>query len=112
MFGSCFTDDAIVELGPNPAQRGAAARDFLIAAFTEFEATHHLVGQINVLVDGHDASGVTYGCATHVVSRSSPASAWMVAGVYHDRFRRGQDGWRFAERRFERAWKESRSPHM
>jgi ketosteroid isomerase-like protein len=94
-----FTDDAIVDYGPEAATIvGADAIASTIAVGLEhtFAATSHHVSNIMLTFDGTDeARGITYLYAWHRYVDASPdGELW---GRYNHRFVRTEDGWRIAE---------------
>jgi ketosteroid isomerase-like protein len=100
-----FTDDAVVDYGPEfPNIVGAAAIAGGIRAGLEerFAATSHHVSNIQIDFDGPDcATGVTYLYAWHRYRDGSPdGELW---GRYHHRFQRVAAGWRIAALRLTAA---------
>lgn len=100
-----FTDDAVVDYGPEfPNIVGAASIAEAIATGLEerFAATSHHVSNIQLAFDGPDrATGLTYLYAWHRYRDGSPdGELW---GRYHHRFERTDAGWRIAELRLTAA---------
>jgi ketosteroid isomerase-like protein len=94
-----FTDDAIVDYGPElPPIVGAASIAARIAVGLDeiFAATSHHVSNIRLTFETPDrARGVTYLYAWHRYRDGSPdGELWA---RYHHRFERTADGWRIAE---------------
>jgi uncharacterized protein (TIGR02246 family) len=94
-----FTDDAVVDYGPEAATIvGSAAIAATIAVGLEqtFAATSHHVSNIQLAFDGPDrATGVTYLYAWHRYRDGAPdGELWA---RYHHRFERTAAGWRIAE---------------
>jgi ketosteroid isomerase-like protein len=100
-----FTDDAVVDYGPEfPNIVGAASIAETIAVGLEqlFAATSHHVSNIQLTFDGPDrATGLTYLYAWHRYRDGSPDSELW--GRYHHRFARIETGWRIAELRLTAA---------
>lgn len=93
-----FTDDAVVDYGPEfPNVVGAAAIGETIAVGLErtFAATSHHVSNVQLAFDGRDrASGHTYLYAWHRYRDGSPdGELW---GRYEHEFARTAQGWRIA----------------
>ena len=78
---------------------GAALGEFVRAAIERFDFFEFVVLSARVWVDGSDeARGRLYMCEIrHDPSTRERSQAF---GVYHDRFRREDDGWRFAARQY------------
>ena len=51
-----------------------------------------------VVIDGDTATGRTY---VHEFGRLRDGNSYSNYALYHDRYRRTSEGWRFAERRYE-----------
>lgn len=62
--------------------------------FTPFQATHHMIGNVAIIIDGDTAQSRQYLRATHVPDLSEPAVHADVGGWYEWRYRRTADGWR------------------
>lgn len=58
------------------------------------QATHHLIANHVVEIDGDEAAVATNVTATHVAPNASGGPLWTVGGRYDLRVRRGPDGWR------------------
>ena len=100
-----FTDDAVVDYGPEfPDVVGAAAIEDAVAGSLEriFAATSHHVSNIQLEFDGPDAAtGQTYLYAWHRYRDGSPdGELW---GRYEHRFRRTAAGWRISSLRLTAA---------
>ena len=100
-----FTDDAVVDYGPEfPQVVGAAAIEEAVAAGLEriFAATSHHVSNIQLELDGPDAAtGHTYLYAWHRYRDGSPdGELW---GRYEHGFRRTEAGWRISSLRLTAA---------
>lgn len=108
-----YRHDRIVALFANDAvwhhKSGLLEGREAIAAYLESKSTYPLVRHLvtNVLIDVADpdnASGVAY--VTVFYAEPSPGvppllQSPIVLATYHDRFRRTDEGWRFASRRPE-----------
>ncbi|MBO4239227.1 nuclear transport factor 2 family protein [Pseudonocardia alni] len=64
--------------------------------FAPFHATHHMVGNVAITVDGDSARSRHYVRATHVPDASDTARHADVGGWYDWLYRRTPDGWRIA----------------
>ena len=76
-------------------------RDALAPVFdnlNQYEATTHFNGQSTVILDGPEATGVSY-CLAHHVSVHGSERCLMIASVrYFDTFVKFDGAWYFAER--------------
>jgi ketosteroid isomerase-like protein len=63
--------------------------------------TRHLITNLTIdLVDGaHEATGRCYYTVLQGIDAGAPIET-ILAGRYHDRYRRGANGWQFSERLF------------
>ena len=68
----------------------------------QFRFTQHVTSQPLIDLDGDSARSRATLRALHVQeTESGERNTWIVYGVYEDRLRRTQAGWRIVERRFE-----------
>jgi hypothetical protein len=102
-----FTDDAVL-YRPSAPEHGIAGRAALLAAFNKRPAeamTFHLTSDVLIEVDS--AEGARGQSRILLLSATRPdqpgtlpdAVKPPVPGVFRDRFRLTQSGWKFAERR-------------
>jgi ketosteroid isomerase-like protein len=97
---SLFTEDAVLRMphanvklvGLEQLRAFGARRDALVEYFVQ--TTHP--GTIQI--DGDTASGRAY---LSEVIRLRDGSSHLNYGIYHDRYRRTADGWKFTERVYE-----------
>jgi uncharacterized protein (TIGR02246 family) len=99
-FSSLFTDDGawrIPYIGREFVGRDAirAAVEAMQDLWDYFVQTTHAG---TVAVDGDEAVGRAYLCE---IGRMRTGRSELNYAIYHDRYRRTDDGWRFAERRYE-----------
>ena len=81
----------------------------VIRRLREFTATFHLVANHTVTVDGDHADGVVY-CEAHHLSEADGRTTDQVMYInYLDRYRRTDEGWRFADRETNVQWIEQRT---
>ena len=86
-------------------------RDTLAPVFdnlNQYVATTHFNGQSTVVLDGTEATGVSYCLAHHVSAHGSERSLMIASIRYLDRFRKIDDTWYFAQRRLLVDWIETR----
>lgn len=95
---SAFHDDAFVDCGlmqGTADQFVAFAQGFL----ADLESSQHLVGQVQLSVDGDHASGEVYFYAWHRISESGEPKDLSVAGRYIDEYACRSGEWRIVKRR-------------
>lgn len=64
--------------------------------FAPFQATHHMIGNIAITVDGDVARSRQYVRATHVPDTADASRHADVGGWYDWTYRRTDDGWRIS----------------
>ncbi len=85
---------------------GDAGRDAVLARLSDnvirYDGgrpnTKHITSNLDIQVDGDTATGTCYVTVLQAVPPDFPLQP-IFSGHYTDRFERGEDGWRFAERR-------------
>ena len=70
----------------------------------KLDATHHMVTNTSVTVDGDLANSRAYFQAQHVKESLAPDSQLLMAGWVDDELERRAEGWRIVERRWYSAW--------
>ena len=92
-----LTEDAVGELGTGRLE-GSAAIIALIRGFLDnCGVTQHLLGNVEVDVDGDHATSRAYVQDLHL-SRSNPELTFHTLGDYHDKWERRDGRWRLVER--------------
>ena len=104
-LGEVFVPDATAELGDSGLLSGleqiaATCR----AALSPLDASHHLVGNHEVDVDGDAATHRCYVHAQHVRRGADGGRNYVVAGRYEDRLVRTSNGWRIVHRDLIVTW--------
>ena len=94
----CFTDEPVF-VHPGGRIEGI---DRIIerarGALEPLDASQHLLGNILIEVDGHDAASICYFQAQHVRAGTPGGATYLIAGSYADHLVRTTQGWRIAER--------------
>jgi ketosteroid isomerase-like protein len=110
-----FTDDAhfvvYMDAKSNIPSQEFKGRDALAPVFenlNQYVATTHFNGQSSVVLDGTEATGVSYCVAHHVSVRGSERSLMIASIRYLDRFTKIDGAWYFAQRRLLVDWIETR----
>ena len=100
-LAALFTDDCVVEYGPQPAlqSRGAAALERSLQRMWRWQRTSHHLSNVQIsFTSADEARAGSYVYAWHERPDGSTAT---ILGQYKDRFVRVDGGWRIAERRME-----------
>jgi ketosteroid isomerase-like protein len=99
-LASLFTEDGAVRAPHIPAE--VAGREAIRAGVERMQGLHDYFVQLThpgaIQLDGDTASGRAY---ISEVIHSRDGSSYLNYGIYHDRYRRTPDGWKFAERVYE-----------
>lgn len=74
------------------------------SALEPLDASHHLIGNHQVTVDGDRATCRCYLQAQHVREGTQGGSNYIFAGRYEDELVRTAAGWRIARRTLVRVW--------
>lgn len=100
-LAALFTDECIVEYGPEPAlrSRGAAALQESLQRMWRWQRTSHHLSNVLVEFTGPDAARVT--SYVHAWHERADGTTATIFGQYQDRFLRLGNHWRIAERRME-----------
>ena len=105
LLRTCFADDVVGVYDSIGVQRGYAALEALCRqALEPLAATQHLVGNVEVHLDGDEATGRCYLQATHARSLPDGDDNFVVAGTYFDRLERRSGEWRIVQRELRRTW--------
>ena len=73
------------------------------------DASQHLIGNHQVVVDGDTATCRCYLQAQHVRAAAEGGANWIVAGIYADDFVRTAEGWRIRHRALTVLWTDGNS---
>ncbi len=76
----------------------------LLEFLEQYLHTFHFVGNQLVELDGDRATGEVYCFAHHLYDRDGTTYDRVVAIRYHDRYRRGEHGWKFEHRDLYMLW--------
>lgn len=96
---SAFHDDAYVNYGgfeAGPDDYVAFAQG---ALSEQFEASHHMLGQVSIEVDGKRAQGEVYFIAWHRMRNRPEPEDMIIGGRYIDEYADRGQGWKIAARR-------------
>lgn len=92
---SVFTDDATTHYGTFRGGPDEMA-DMAMKALSNYVATQHFLGQINLWIDGDTAEGEVYFQAFH--QHATEGFDRFICGRYIDRYGRTSSGWRMTHR--------------
>lgn len=102
-----FTEDCLVSYGEQANIRGRPElADLLRGALARYTATSHVLGGVEIVLDGDRASVTSAVQAWH---RNPDGSSWTLFGRYVDTWQRTPDGWRITERQVQASGAEGRS---
>jgi hypothetical protein len=98
-----FTEDAIDDRGRVPVPVGRAAiEEMFTRALKQFAATAHVISNVEIELDGDEATSSTYVTAWHWNDDGSDttvrAADFALIAVYEDALRRTPEGWRISHR--------------
>lgn len=99
-FAALFAEDAVVRMPDVPVE--LAGRDAIRAGIERMQGLWEFFVQTThpgaVQVDGDTATGRAY---LQELGRLRDGRSIVNYAIYHDRYRRTEDGWKFAERIYE-----------
>jgi ketosteroid isomerase-like protein len=101
-YCTCFTDDVEVSgFGPEPIKGLAAYRPWVTAARDKYGRTQHMIGNIQVQVNGDTATMRSYVQATHELP-ADPNNLIILWAAYNDKLVRTNNGWKITHHELER----------
>lgn len=101
-YATCFTEDVVVTGFTPEAVHGLAAyMPWVTAARKRFGRTQHLIGNIQVTLDGDRAHMRSYVQATHEIP-DDPDHLLTLWAAYVDDLVRTADGWKITHHHLER----------
>ena len=107
---SVMTDDIVAQYGEAPEIHGG---DSLVKWIEEMSVEqgfqHHLINvyHVDLDLDRGEARALTYH-TSHQIRPSDPDRVLLIVGRYRDVLRRGDGGWKIADKRMELGWMEER----
>ncbi len=104
----CFVADGSARYGaPGSLQEGFPAIGALARGVLEkLDASHHLIGNVAVELDGDEARCRCLFQAQHVRRGAEGGPHYLLGGEYHDMLRRTADGWRIQQREIHVIWQD------
>ena len=106
LLGACFTEDVAFELNLETVirLRGRQALIDRMSSMPKPFASIHTLASTSILVEGDEATAVTFGTAQAVLDRVDGGKVLVRGLRYDDRLRRVDGAWRIAERRHLPLW--------
>lgn len=93
-----FHEDGWVDCGLF-AGRAWEFVDFAQGFLAQCDASQHLIGQVDIKLDGKRAQGEVYFIAHHRTTQNGEKFDLFVAGRYHDEYEDRGHGWKIARRK-------------
>jgi SnoaL-like domain len=106
LLDDVFLPDATAELRSSLLEGRDAIRDRIAGAIGSLDATHHMVSNHIVTIDGDRATSRCYLHSQHVRNDAVGGVNYVIAGRYEDELVRTASGWRIAFRRLVSVWTE------
>jgi len=108
-----FTEDGLLLVyrprasEPSECHRGHEALRAAFDVLTQFTATTHVLGQIDVEVCGQRARVLATGMSHHITDRDGTRQRFTMADRYEDELLHDGERWRFAQRVKRTDWTET-----
>jgi 3-phenylpropionate/cinnamic acid dioxygenase small subunit len=99
-----FSTDAQLHTSGGTLMSPAQYKTMCETELPKLDATHHMVTNASVTVDGDRATSRAYFQAQHVKNSLAPESQLLMAGWVDDELERRPEGWRIVERRWHSSW--------
>jgi ketosteroid isomerase-like protein len=96
--------EAAVLVGPGFELKGREQIRRGMRTIEKYSATFHAVHNQLLEIDGNEAVGITYCVANHLYDDEGRTMKHDLGIRYHDRYRRGPDGWQIERRELEVVW--------
>ncbi|MDO9407709.1 nuclear transport factor 2 family protein [Patulibacter sp.] len=106
LLRTVFLPDAVADYGELEG-RNEGVEEIIAAchrALVGLDSSQHLVGNVEVEVDGDAATASCYLHAQHYLVSPSGVNTFVVGGTYRDRIVRTPDGWRIEHRALATTW--------
>jgi ketosteroid isomerase-like protein len=101
----CFEQDAVYRHPGGVIDGVEAIVERSRAALAALDASQHLIGSIDVVVNGDEVLATSYFHAQHVRADAPDGPLYVIAGTYCDRMTRRGDTWRISERVQSYTWR-------
>ncbi len=105
LFSTCFVSDASAHYETIGLLEGYPAIEALCrSALINMSRTQHLIGNVDITVDGDIARSSCYLHAQHVRPMTAGGDTNIIAGQYNDELVRTALGWRIRRRKLQVWW--------
>ncbi|GAA1075825.1 nuclear transport factor 2 family protein [Tsukamurella spumae] len=109
-WADCFDDDPHVEFPFASFDGRDGLGEWAERALAPYPVTHHLNGNLEIVLDGDTAEARVKLLAAHLPSSGDPGTHFDVAGTYHWSLSRTPNGWRISRLRLEVAYTNGTDP--
>ena len=99
-----FAADARLHASGGTLMSPAQYKEMCATELPKLDATHHVVTNTTITVDGNYATARAYFQAQHVKNSMAPNGQFLMAGWVDDELDRRPEGWRITERRWHSSW--------
>jgi len=103
-LATCFTDDAVADYGTGVFEGPSAIVGLCRQMLEPLEVSQHLLGTIEITVDGETATSRCYFHAQHVKPGLAEGTQLIIAGTYEDSLQRVGGQWRIHHRKLLAKW--------
>jgi uncharacterized protein (TIGR02246 family) len=104
-----FADDASITMVAGVKTKGADhIVDYIRHRCRKRLWQHHLLSVYEILIDGDEASALTYH-TSHQLTEGKPEAVLLLVAKYRDRLRRNGGRWQITEKTMELGWYEERA---
>ena len=105
LLATVFAPDARADYGSVGTPTGVEAITTAIrGTIGDLDATQHLIGNVQVQVQGDTATAQCYLISQHLRNEQPGGEHYLIGGRYVDELARTPDGWRITFRRLHRMW--------
>ena len=101
-----FSSDAYAKYGQTEHRGIESIIEKCKKSLTPLDASHHMVSNHVVQVDGNKATCKCYFQAQHVRRSASEGSNFIIAGTYEDNLLRINEAWKISSRVLTKIWTE------
>ena len=103
-LATCFTEDAVADYGTGVFEGPTAIAGLCRQMLEPLEVSQHLLGTIEIIVDGENATSRCYFHAQHVKPGLDEGTQLIIAGTYEDSLRKVDGQWRIQHRKLIATW--------
>ncbi len=107
-----FISDAYAKYGLTEHRGIESIVDKCKKSLTPLDASHHMVSNHVVAIDGDNATCMCYFQAQHVRESASGGSNFIIAGTYEDELLRVNGNWKITSRVLTKVWTEGNAKEV